>query len=68
MWRSKGYVLFGDKLYKHGSGTGLLMKCVLVEEGKNILREIHDGSCGNHTTSRTLVGKAFRLGFYWLTA
>jgi hypothetical protein len=24
--------------------------------------------CGNHAASRTLVGKAFRSGFYWSTA
>jgi hypothetical protein len=30
--------------------------------------EIHAGQCGIHATSRTLVGKAFRAGFYWPTA
>ena len=35
---------------------------------KEILNEIHLGCCGNHATSRTLVGKAFRTGFYWPTA
>jgi hypothetical protein len=30
-----------------------------------ILEEIHAGTCGNHAASRTLVGKAFRAGFYW---
>jgi len=44
------------------------MKCVTVEEGKEILREAHEGTCGNHAASRTLVGKVFRSGFYWPTA
>jgi hypothetical protein len=44
------------------------MKCILIEEGKEILQEIHDGAYGNHAASRTLVGKAFRSGFYWPTA
>jgi hypothetical protein len=44
------------------------MKCVSTEEGKEILQEIHEGMCGNHAASRTLVDKAFRSGFYWLTA
>jgi hypothetical protein len=26
--RSKGYVLVGDNLYKRGSASGILMKCV----------------------------------------
>jgi hypothetical protein len=45
--RSKGYVLVSDKLYKHGSGIGVFMKCVPTEEGKDILQEIHEGTCGN---------------------
>ena len=43
------------------------MNCVTLEEGKNILREIHEGVCGNHAASRTLVGKAYRSGFFWPT-
>jgi hypothetical protein len=44
------------------------MKCVPRQEGKDILEEIHKGVCGNHTSSRTLVSKAFRRAFYWPTA
>jgi hypothetical protein len=43
------------------------MKCVSMEEGKEILQEIREVVCGNHAASCTLVGKAFRSGFYWLT-
>jgi hypothetical protein len=68
MRRSKGYVLVADKLYKRGTGTGVLMKFVQMVEGKGILREIHDRACGNHAASHTLVGKSFRLGFYRPTA
>jgi hypothetical protein len=66
--RSKGYVLVGGNLYKRGSASGILMKCVTTEEGKDILQEIHEDVCRNHAASRTLVSKAFRSGFYWLTA
>jgi hypothetical protein len=61
--RSKGYVLVGDKLYKRGLASGILMTCVRTEEGGEILQEIHEGACENHAASRTLVGKAFRSGF-----
>jgi hypothetical protein len=44
------------------------MKCIPREERKSILDEIHWGVCGNHAASKTLVGKAFRAGFYWPTA
>jgi hypothetical protein len=66
--RSKGYVLVGDELYKRGSGSGIHLKCITVKEGYYILQEIHDGACGNHAASRTLVRKAFRSGFYWPSA
>ena len=66
--RSKNYVLVGDKLYKRAASSGVLLKRVPTNEGKEILDEIHSGCCGNHATSRTLVGKAFRSGFYWPTA
>ena len=37
MHRSKNYVLIDNKLYKRGAGSGILMKCVTTEEGKDIL-------------------------------
>jgi ribonuclease HI len=66
--RAKSYVLVRDKLYRRGATSGVLMKCVPWEEGKDILEEIHKGVCGNHASSRTLVSKAFRRAFYWPTA
>jgi hypothetical protein len=62
--RAKSYVLVGDKLYRRGATSGVLMKCIPRKEGKDILEEIHKGVCGNHTSSRTLVSKAFRRAFY----
>jgi hypothetical protein len=43
----------------------VLMKCITQEVGIALLEEIHSGTYGNHAASRTLVGKAFRAGFYW---
>ena len=57
--RSKHYVLVKGKLYRKNAKGELLQKCISVEEGEKILKEIHAGTCGNHTASRTLVGKAF---------
>ena len=45
--RTKGFVLVGDNLYKR-SASGILIKCVTLEEGKVILWEIHEGVRGNH--------------------
>jgi hypothetical protein len=65
--RSKNYILVGDNLYRRAASSGVLLKCISREEGKEILEEIHSGCCGNHTTSRTLVGKTFYTSFYWPT-
>ena len=38
------------------------------EEGKKLLKEIHQGECGHHVSAPAIVGKAFRHGHYWPTA
>ena len=43
-------------------------RCVSPQEGCEILREIHEGDCGHHAGSKSLVAKAFCHGFYWLMA
>jgi hypothetical protein len=65
---ARSYVFIGDKFYRRGASSGVLMKCVPRQEGKDILEEIHKGVCGNHASSRTLDSKAFRRAFYWPTA
>jgi hypothetical protein len=40
------------------------MKCVHSAIERQLLDEIHAGQYGVHAASRTLVGKAFRSGFY----
>jgi hypothetical protein len=57
--RAKSYILVGDRLYRRGATSGVLMKCVPREEGKDILEQIPKGVFGNHASSRTLVSKAF---------
>nr|GEV79614.1 reverse transcriptase domain-containing protein [Tanacetum cinerariifolium] len=32
-----------------------------------VMREIHEGSCSIHVGPRSVVAKAIRLGYYWLT-
>jgi hypothetical protein len=64
--QSAHYTLIGGILYRRGA-AGVLMKCIHSAIGKQLLDEIHAGQCGVHAASRTLVGKAFRSGFYWPT-
>jgi hypothetical protein len=63
----KRYTLVEGDLYRRGT-NGILMRCITQEEGCKLLVEVHGGECGNHASFRTSVGKAFRHGFYWLTA
>jgi hypothetical protein len=37
---------------------------IAPEDGKNILIDIHEGICVHHASSRALVAKALRAGFY----
>nr|AAU44223.1 putative polyprotein [Oryza sativa Japonica Group] len=64
---SKRYVLVEGTLYRRAA-NGVLLKCIPREQGVELLADIHEGECGAHSASRTLVGKAFRQGFYWPTA
>ncbi|XP_057977967.1 uncharacterized protein LOC131164622 [Malania oleifera] len=66
--RSKAarYTLMGRELYMR-SLTLPYLRCLSNEEGEYILREIHEGVCGNHLASRALAHKAMRLEFYWPT-
>jgi hypothetical protein len=60
---AKRYVVVEGDLYRRAA-NGILMRCITQEEGRELLTEIHGGECGSHSSSRTLVGKAFRHGFY----
>jgi hypothetical protein len=65
--RSKAYTIINNEMYKR-SVTGKLQRCVESAEGHEMLREIHQGECGHHASSRALVSKAFQHSFYWPTA
>jgi ribonuclease HI len=60
---AKRYTVVEGDLYRRGT-NGILMRGITQEEGHELLMEIHGGECGSHSSSRTLVGKAFRHGFY----
>jgi hypothetical protein len=67
--RAKSFVLLGDEkeLY-HRSPLGILQRYISVAQGQELLQEIHSGACGHHAAPQTLMGNAFRQGFYWPTA
>jgi hypothetical protein len=64
---AKSFTLIDGELYKRAA-SGVLQRCVPIPQGCELLRDIHASVCGHHTAPRTLVGNAFRQGFYWPTA
>ena len=63
--RTRNYKIINNQLYKQGICEPLL-KCISIEEGKELLSEIHEGICGTHPGARAMVGKAFRQGWILL--
>jgi hypothetical protein len=58
MRRSKAFMIINGELYMC-STSGVLQRCIAAEDGVALLREIHEGTCGHHASSRTLVTKVF---------
>ncbi|XP_065634417.1 uncharacterized protein LOC136069623 [Quercus suber] len=61
--RATRFTVVNGKLYKRGFLFPYL-KCLNPEEVTYVLREIHEGICGNHSGPRSLVGKAIRVGYF----
>ena len=64
--RAVRFVLIKDILYKRGFSRPYL-KCLGNEEADYVMREVHEGICGNHLGSRSLVHKLIKAGYYWPT-
>ncbi|XP_075663264.1 uncharacterized protein LOC142632820 [Castanea sativa] len=60
------FILIRDVLYKRGLSRPYL-RCLGPKEADYVMREVHEGICGNHSGSRSLVHKLIRAGYYWPT-
>ena len=60
------FTIHQGTLYKRGFSTPNL-KCVGKEYTNYVLKEVHEGICGNHIRARSLVEKTLRQGYYWPT-
>ena len=52
------------------TSEGSLHPSLNASRGKDteyVLREVHEGICGNHIGARALAGKVLRQGYYWPT-
>ena len=64
--RSARFTNHKGSLYKRGFFTPIL-KCIAGKDTDYVLKEVHEGVCGNHIGARTLAGKVLRQGYYWPT-
>ena len=64
--RASRFVLIKDTLYKRGFSRPYL-GCLSHGEVEYVMREVHEGICGNHSGARSLVHKLIRAGYYWPT-
>ena len=62
--RSARYVLINEVLYKRGFSQPYI-RCLAPDEANYVLREVHEGACGNHLRARSFVHKVIRAGYYW---
>jgi hypothetical protein len=60
---AKSFTLIDGDLYKRAA-FGVLQRCIPIPQGRELIWDIHAGVCGHHADPRTLVGNAFRQGFY----
>ncbi|XP_065635078.1 uncharacterized protein LOC136069904 [Quercus suber] len=64
--RASQFIIINDVLYKRGFSRPYL-RCLGHEEADYVMREVHEGICGNHSGARSLVHKLIRAGYYWPT-
>ncbi|XP_024015836.1 uncharacterized protein LOC112089095 [Eutrema salsugineum] len=60
------YTMHKDKLFRW-SASGVLLTCVSGNETIEIMREIHEGSGGNHSRGRSLALKIKKTSYFWPT-
>ena len=62
--RAARFVIIDNVLYRRGYLLPYL-RCASLEEVDYVLREIHEGTCGNYAGARSLAGKELRVRYYW---
>ncbi|XP_074346683.1 uncharacterized protein LOC141685487 [Apium graveolens] len=65
-YQAAKYVEYDGVLYKRGFNQPQL-RCMNLEEGNYILREVYEGICGNHSGGDSLALKVLRQGYCWPT-
>ena len=64
--RSSRFTNHKGSLYKRGFFMPFL-KCIAGKDIEYVLREVHEGICGNHIGAQALAGKVLRQAYNWPT-
>ncbi|XP_074556255.1 uncharacterized protein LOC141812107 [Curcuma longa] len=64
--RASRFTMIRDQLYWQTFSRPLL-KCLGPEDVGYVMREAHQGCCGNHLGGRSLARKVLIAGYFWLT-
>uniref|UniRef100_A0A2N9EVJ5 Uncharacterized protein n=1 Tax=Fagus sylvatica TaxID=28930 RepID=A0A2N9EVJ5_FAGSY len=62
--RASRFLMLQGTLYKRGFSLPYL-RCLAPDEASYVMREIHEGICGDHSGARALQRKIVRAGYYW---
>ena len=62
--RASYFFMLQGILYKRSFSLPYL-RCLAPNEAKYVMREIHEGICGNHSGARALQRKIVRASYYW---
>ncbi|XP_052287208.1 uncharacterized protein LOC127898758 [Citrus sinensis] len=60
------YTMIDGILYRRGY-TLPFLQCLDEDDADYVLREVHEGICGNHSGGRSLAHKVLRQGYFWPT-
>ncbi|KAG7567252.1 Ribonuclease H-like superfamily [Arabidopsis thaliana x Arabidopsis arenosa] len=64
--KSARFCISNDILYRR-SISGPDMICIFGQQVRTVIKEIHEGVCGNHSGGRSLAFKVKRYGYFWPT-
>ncbi|XP_010424767.1 PREDICTED: uncharacterized protein LOC104709925 [Camelina sativa] len=64
--QSARFCIIGEELYKRCI-SGPYLRCVYGNETHSIMKEAHEGPCGNHSGGRSLALRIKRQGYFWPT-
>uniref|UniRef100_A0A2N9I431 Uncharacterized protein n=1 Tax=Fagus sylvatica TaxID=28930 RepID=A0A2N9I431_FAGSY len=62
--RASRFLMLQGTLYKRSFSLPYL-RCLAPDEASYVMREIHEGICGDHSGARALQRKIVRAGYYW---